>query len=121
MNEVHRLHDDRPWGSFDQFTQNQESTVKILRVAPGKRLSLQRHAQRAEYWYVLSGNGTAEVDGTEHPLSAGTEVRIPRESTHRLSGGTEELVLLEVAFGHFDEEDIERLEDDFGRAASRTE
>ncbi len=45
--------------------------MKIISVNPGQRLSLQRHAQRAEFWRVLSGSGTAEVDGTSHPLSPG--------------------------------------------------
>lgn len=118
MNELNRQHDDRPWGSFDRFTLNQESTVKLLTVLAGTRLSLQRHHKRAEFWHVVSGNGTAEVDGTAHPLTPGTEVSVPVGATHRLTGGSEDLVVLEIAFGHFDEDDIERLADDFGRAAS---
>lgn len=113
------MHDERPWGSFDQITQNELSTVKIIRVAPGQRLSLQRHAKRAESWYVLSGTGTAEVDGTTHPLSKGVQVEIPVHATHRLAAGAEGVELLEVATGDFDEQDIERLEDDYGRAAPR--
>lgn len=107
--------EERPWGSFEQFTHDEPSTVKIIRVNPGARLSLQRHAKRAEFWQVLDGAGTAEVDGTAIPLAPGVRVAIPLGATHRLSGGPDGLAVLEIATGEFDENDIERLEDDFGR------
>jgi mannose-6-phosphate isomerase-like protein (cupin superfamily) len=112
------LHDERPWGSFDQFTKNEATTVKIIRVNPGKRLSLQRHAHRAEFWYVLSGNGTAEIDSAEHALTPGVTVEIPVHTTHRLTASDEGITILEIATGEFDEDDIERLEDDYGRVAA---
>jgi len=116
--DVQRVHDERPWGSFDQFTQNQPSTVKVLRVSAGQRLSLQRHHMRAEFWHVLSGNGTADIDGVAHELKPETEVYIGTGMTHRLSAGSDGIVVLEIAFGQFDENDIERLEDDYGRLAA---
>lgn len=116
VDEIVPLHDERPWGSFDQFTLNQVSTVKVIRVAAGQRLSLQRHTGRAEFWRVLSGSGIAQVDTAEHPLTAGVDVWIPQGAAHRLSAGTEGIEVLEIALGQFDENDIERLEDDYGRA-----
>ena len=111
-----RHHEDRPWGSFDQFTANEETTVKIVRVAPEKRLSLQKHAHRAEFWKVLEGTGTAQVNDTEQAVSVGDELEIPAGAVHRLSGGPEGVAVLEIAIGNFDENDIERIADDFGRS-----
>ena len=108
--------EDRPWGYFERLTSNEPSTVKLLRVDAGKRLSLQRHAKRDEYWRVLEGSGTAEVNGESRALLPGDSVEVPRGTWHRLSGGDAGLMLLEIALGAFDESDIERREDDFGRA-----
>lgn len=108
-------HEDRPWGSFECFTKNETTTVKLLRVKPNTRLSLQRHQYRAEYWRVLEGTGIAEVGTQQHQIKPGDSLEIPQGVVHRLSGGAEGVVVLEVAFGAFDEDDIERLEDDFSR------
>jgi len=64
---------------------------------------------------ILSGNGIAEIGEEKVQLTAGKDCFIPRETKHRLNGGTEKLVLLELAFGVFDEKDIVRLEDKYGR------
>ncbi|HEX8946612.1 MAG TPA: phosphomannose isomerase type II C-terminal cupin domain [Candidatus Paceibacterota bacterium] len=110
-----RDHEDRPWGSFDRFTRDELSTVKIIRVAPSKRLSLQRHSHRNEFWHIISGSGTATIDEHETAVAPGDEFEVPARTLHRLAAGPEGLSLLEIAFGHFDENDIERFEDDFGR------
>lgn len=113
--EVTRIHSERPWGSFDQFTHNAPSTVKVIRVSAGKRLSLQRHAKRAEYWYALQGSGTATIEDAQEALVPEASVFVPQGAAHRLTAGSEGITVLEIAFGEFDEEDIERIEDDFGR------
>ena len=112
----HRLHDDRPWGNFEQFTHDDISTVKIITVSPGEAFSLQRHHGRDEFWRVLSGNGMVTLNDALHEAHPGDEFSIPRETIHRAQGGTEPLVFLEIAFGHFEENDIERLEDKYGRS-----
>lgn len=112
----HYYKEERPWGSFERFTENDVSTVKILHVAPGKRFSLQKHAKRAEFWRCIEGSGVATIDGVETPLSVGNEVLIPIGATHRLTAGNEGIAVLEIITGEYDENDIERLEDDFGRA-----
>ncbi|MFZ1987622.1 MAG: phosphomannose isomerase type II C-terminal cupin domain [Minisyncoccia bacterium] len=111
----HRHHEDRPWGSFDQFSANEETTIKIVRVSPGKRLSLQKHTHRAEFWKVIEGDGIAQVGSEERPIALGDEIEIGVGTLHRLTGGTQGCAVLEIAFGAFDEGDIERIEDDFGR------
>lgn len=112
----HRIHDERPWGSFEQFTQDDVSTVKIITVRAGEAFSLQRHHQRDEFWKILSGNGTVTVGETTVTAGPGDEFLIPANTIHRAQGGIETLVFLEIAFGHFDESDIERLEDKYGRS-----
>ncbi len=107
---------ERPWGRFHQFATNQNVTVKTIIVEPGKRLSLQRHEHREELWHVLDGVADTHVDGVERSVAAGEEVLVPQGAVHRLgNSGTERLHVLEIAFGHFDEDDIERLQDDFDR------
>ncbi len=113
---ANRYHEDRPWGSFDRFTSNEVSTVKFLHVAAGQRFSLQRHAKRAEFWKTIDGNGVASIDGVDHHMNIGDEVEIPVGATHRLTGGPDGITVLEIALGEFDENDIERLEDDYGRS-----
>jgi mannose-6-phosphate isomerase-like protein (cupin superfamily) len=110
--------EERPWGSFERFTDNEVSTVKLIHMAPGKRLSLQRHKKRAEFWRAVDGSGKATIDGVAHPLNKGDEVTVPLGALHRLEGGPEGLTVLEIITGEYDENDIERIEDDFGRASS---
>lgn len=113
---TNRDFEDRPWGSFLRFTKGEPSTVKMLYVKPGARLSLQKHARRSEFWHVLTGNGTVTIGDTEYEAKAGKEFEIPVETPHRLAGGDQGVWILEIALGEFDESDIVRLEDDFGRA-----
>lgn len=107
----------RPWGKFTQFVSNETVTVKTLTVLPGQRLSLQRHAGRSEMWHVLEGTGLEATVGSDtSSLALGDYVWIPTGAIHRLANpGTDRGVVLEIAFGHFDEEDIERLQDDYDR------
>lgn len=107
---------DRPWGRFEVLASNELVSVKLLSVAPGARLSLQRHRYRDELWHVLDDGLVVEVDGKDRPVAVGDRVWIPRGRAHRVyNAGTIEGRLVELAFGHFDEEDIERLADDYGR------
>jgi mannose-6-phosphate isomerase-like protein (cupin superfamily) len=107
---------ERPWGTFQQFVSNEQVTVKIITVQPGHRLSLQRHGHRGEMWQVLDVPIDITVDDRTWTAAAGETVWVPRGATHRMgNSGSEPGRLLEVAFGHFDEGDIERLQDDYAR------
>ncbi len=106
----------RPWGDFRQFVSNETVTVKIITVAPGQRLSLQRHQHRGEMWQVLDVPMDITVEDRQWVAVAGETVWVPRGSVHRMgNSGAEPGRLLEVGFGHFDEADIERIEDDYAR------
>jgi mannose-1-phosphate guanylyltransferase/mannose-6-phosphate isomerase len=107
---------ERPWGTFQQFVSNEQVTVKIITVQPGHRLSLQKHDHRGEMWQVLDVPMDITVDDRTWTAAPGETVWVPRGSTHRMgNSGSEPGRLLEVAFGHFDEGDIERLQDDYAR------
>ena len=107
---------ERPWGQFQQFVSNEQVTVKVITVLPGHRLSLQKHQQRGEMWLVLDVPIDITVDDRRWTAQPGETIWVPRGATHRM-GNSGELPgrLLEVAFGSFDEDDIERLEDDYAR------
>jgi mannose-6-phosphate isomerase len=110
--------DQRPWGNYQVLADEPDHKVKRIVVYPGKRLSLQRHRQRAEHWYLVAGQGLVTRDGEEISLTAGEAVDIPRGARHRLENpGPLEVVFIEVQTGdYFGEDDIERFEDDYGRA-----
>jgi len=108
--------EEREWGSFIQFTREAPSTVKILTVDPGQAFSLQKHQNREEGWYVISGNGVIQIGEEKNEIEVGKSYFIPKETLHRLEAGDEPLVVLEVSFGDFDENDITRIEDRYGRA-----
>jgi mannose-6-phosphate isomerase len=110
-------HDERPWGNFTVLEDAPGHKVKRIVVRPGKRLSYQRHARRSEHWFVVQGQGVVVLEGSPRPIGAGQAVDVPREAAHRIENtGTEELMFIEVQHGeYFGEDDIVRLEDDFGR------
>ncbi len=108
--------EERPWGAFERFTLNEQTTVKIITVKPGEAFSLQTHAHRDEFWRVLSGSGTIRLGQEGREAHEGDTFFILRGTEHRATGGPEGLAFLEIAFGDFDESDITRLEDKYGRA-----
>ena len=107
--------EERPWGDFERFTLNEQSTVKIITVKPGQQFSLQQHEHRDEVWRVLLGEGTVTVGDAAQPAKVGDTFFVARGINHRVKGGPQGIVFLEIALGEFDENDIKRLEDDYGR------
>ena len=91
--------------------------VKCIWVHPGMRLSYQRHKFRAEHWLIVAGVGEVIIDGQNRAIKAGDTVEFGIGVAHRISNmGNEELIFVEVQTGtYFGEDDIERIEDDFGR------
>jgi mannose-6-phosphate isomerase len=86
-------------------------------VLPGKRLSDQRRARRSEHWFVVEGAAEAILDGVPRSLLPGDSLDIPVGTAHRIGNtGDSHLVFVEVQHGeYFGEDDITRLEDDYGR------
>ncbi|MBE9536797.1 MAG: glycosyltransferase, partial [Proteobacteria bacterium] len=116
--EKTKSEDRRPWGYYEVFADDANHKVKRIIVKPGKRLSLQRHRRRSEHWHVIYGEGVVTLEEREIILKAGDSVDIPQGAVHRMENrGREDMAFVEVQRGdYFGEDDIERLEDDFGRS-----
>ncbi len=108
----------RPWGSYTILDEAADYKVKRIEVLPGRRLSLQRHRRRSEHWYFVRGHGTVRLGDRELAAAPGVAADIPAGTLHRVGcEGSTPLVFIEIQRGdYFGEDDIERLEDDFGRA-----
>jgi len=113
MNEA----EHRPWGFYEVLSDEKDHKVKRITVEPDKRLSLQRHKQRREHWFVIQGESVVTVGDKETKVESGQAIDIPQGSLHRIANtGKERLVYIEVQLGsYFGEDDIERVEDDYGR------
>ena len=109
--------EERPWGGYNVLQSETSHQVKKLIIKQGTRLSLQSHEFRAEHWFIVSGQGIADLDGRQIQLEPGDSIDIPIASKHRIAcRGEDNLVFIEVQTGSsFAEEDIVRYEDDFGR------
>ncbi|MEU6830473.1 phosphomannose isomerase type II C-terminal cupin domain [Nocardia beijingensis] len=108
----------RPWGSYTILTEGDGFKVKTIEVHPGRRLSYQKHSRRAEHWFVVAGAGLVTLDGDTVEVRTGEAIDIPLGAAHRIHNtGPTPLVFVEVQHGdYFGEDDIVRLEDDYGRA-----
>lgn len=109
--------DQRPWGSFTVLDEGENYKVKRIEVLPGKRLSYQKHAQRAEHWMIVQGTGKVTLDGREIIVRPGETIDVPIAAAHRIENtGDRQLVFIEIQRGSYlGEDDILRLEDDFNR------
>ena len=111
----HYEKDERPWGFYERFTLCEPSTVKIITVEAGEAFSLQTHAHREEFWHIISGSGVVTVGDEKKECAAGDNFFVPKNTQHRLEAGSTPCVFLEIAYGEFDEQDIIRIEDKYGR------
>lgn len=112
------LFDQRPWGSFTILDEGEDYKVKRLEVLPKKRLSYQKHARRSEHWFVVRGTAKVTLNDVETLVKKGESVDIPVGTAHRVENpdNSELLVFIETQTGdYFGEDDIVRMEDDFGR------
>lgn len=109
----------RPWGGFEQYALNEPCTVSLMTVKPGERLSLQSHEGRAELWIVLDDDAQVSLGDETIRCRRGDELWVPAGAKHRLSNpGNAPLRVLEVAFGHWRQEDIVRYADKYCRPDS---
>lgn len=110
--------DRRPWGYYQVLADTPDHKVKRITVWPHSRLSLQSHKHRAEHWIIVSGTARVTVNDRLIDLGPSESVDIPHGAAHRIQNpGEVPLVFIEVQQGdYFGEDDITRLEDDFGRA-----
>lgn len=112
-----REFDRRPWGTYTVLEEAPTFKVKRIEVLPGKRLSYQKHALRAEHWVVVQGTAKVTLDGNEITIGLGEAIDIPVGAAHRVENpGDDDLIFIEVQRGNYlGEDDIVRLQDDYGR------
>mgnify|MGYP000377355157 FL=1 len=106
-----------PWGRWEVLLEEPTYKVKRITVLPGKRLSYQKHFRRREHWMVVEGKGVVTIDGKDNYIEKGETIDIPQEAAHRMANnGDGDLTFIEIQQGeYFGEDDIIRLEDDYGR------
>ena len=109
--------EERPWGSFENLLDEPYCKVKRIIVKPGQRLSYQYHHHRTEHWVIVQGDAIVTLDDKEHIFGVGKVVEIPVGTKHRVENAFDmNLIFIETQTGsYFGEDDIVRLEDDYGR------
>jgi mannose-1-phosphate guanylyltransferase/mannose-1-phosphate guanylyltransferase/mannose-6-phosphate isomerase len=110
-----RVH--RPWGFYQSLHTGERFQVKRITVAPGEKLSLQKHYHRAEHWVVVNGTALVTRDEEQILLRENESVYLPLGCVHRLENpGRVPLNLIEVQSGaYLGEDDIVRIEDIYAR------
>ena len=109
---------EKPWGWFDLLEESDTNTykVKTIYVNPNHQFSLQRHEQRQEFWVVVEGDGIVTTSTYKCNVKVGDYIHIRKNEIHRMSAGEFGIKFAEVQVGSVcDEDDIVRLEDDYGR------
>jgi mannose-6-phosphate isomerase len=107
----------RPWGTYEVLLDDVNVKVKRITVNPNSRLSYQYHQKRREVWTVVSGELTIILEDNKLFRGKGQSVRIPLGEKHRAWNETDKpVIFIEVQTGtYFGEDDIIRIEDDYGR------
>lgn len=107
----------RPWGWFETVLDAPGHKIKRIGVLPGQQISLQKHARRAEHWVVVRGRARVRLGEQVFELTVGQHCDIALGQVHRLGNpGAAPLEIVEVQFGDYlGEDDIIRLDDDYGR------
>ena len=119
----HQVHltERRPWGWFTVLQQGTGFKIKLIEIAPGRRLSLQRHKNRAEHWVVVSGIARVTSGDKVSLVHSNESIYISKGVKHRLENlGRLAIKIVEVQTGaYLEEDDIERFEDDFKKECRR--
>ena len=108
---------EKPWGGYVRYVLNKKCSVKLIFIRPGEQISYQYHKKRDELWRVLDGRATMTIGGEKYKVSSTYEAFIPKRVPHMIAAnkGKKTCMLLEISFGKFDENDIVRLSDKYGR------
>jgi mannose-6-phosphate isomerase-like protein (cupin superfamily) len=111
------LRTERPWGWYETLLEEGDRKIKRILVHPGQRISLQKHLRRAEHWVVVGGQALVTLDARQFTLGPGEHCDIALGQVHRISNeGSTPVEIIEVQFGDYlGEDDIVRLQDDYGR------
>jgi len=110
------MKETRPWGFYETLKESDNHKVKYIYIEPYNRLSYQKHQYRSEHWFIVSGPASVTIDGYTRSLMPGDSVDIKAGELHRIGALNNPVEFIEVQSGtYFGEDDIERLDDDYGR------
>jgi cytidyltransferase-like protein len=109
--------ENRPWGNYHVIAKNSGYQIKEIKVLKGSKLSLQKHNNRSEFWQIVKGESKITIEENEYCLKEKEHIYIPKNTIHRIENiGDRELIFIEIQLGEdLKEDDIIRLEDDYGR------
>lgn len=107
--------EERPWGWFETIEESENYKLKKIWVNPNQQFSLQYHTNRDEHWIVVDGSGVITIGDSSFPVYFNESFFIPKGKHHRLKASEKGILFYEVQTGNCDEEDIVRIEDDYGR------
>lgn len=105
----------KPWGKVQEYVQNQTATVRLIYMEPHQETSLHRHHLRDDMWVILDDGLSIQIGNETKNPAAGEEFVIPSESLHRIISKDTPGRVLEINFGYSNEEDVERIKDEYGR------
>ena len=109
----------KPWGYYKDYFRNDQVVFKKIVVQPGQSISYQLHHKREEFWYVVSGRGAMRLNASVWKVGPGSYFHIKTNESHQLiNNGNDDIVAYEMQFGKCSEEDIVRLEDEYGRESN---
>lgn len=111
MNEI----TTRPWGTFETLYDADSYRVKRICVNPNQSFSLQYHKHRWEDWIIVQGSGIINDGFKTRNCMVADRFHIPPRNIHRATAGPDGLIFIEIQRGVCDENDIVRIEDDYGR------
>lgn len=108
----------RPWGTFENLLDTNYCKVKQIIIKPGQAPSYQYHFKREEVWVVVQGEGELKLNNEITSVFIGQIIHIPVKAKHQIKNNSnEDLIFIEVQLGeYFGEDDIIRLEDNYGRS-----
>jgi mannose-6-phosphate isomerase-like protein (cupin superfamily) len=109
--------EQRPWGEFENLLDSKLCKVKVITIKPGQAPSYQYHFKRSEVWTLVQGEGELKLDDNIIKIKKWDTINIPLQAKHQIKNtGTEDLIFIEIQLGeYFGEDDIVRLEDNYGR------
>ena len=109
--------EEKHWGNYHIIAKNTGYQIKEIKVFKEQKLSLQKHQNRSEFWQIIKGKSKIIIENDHYYLKEKEHIYIPKDTIHRIENiGKEDLIFIEIQLGkNLTEDDIVRLEDDYGR------
>lgn len=110
------MREDRPWGYYQILSESHNYKTKLIYIKENSKLSYQKHKFRNEHWFIVSGTASVIKNGDGITLYPGDSIDFLAGDLHRIGATDTPVTFIEVQTGiYFGEDDIERIEDDYGR------